>query len=79
MDALDEKIRLAQARAAELRRLIKRRTSEGKPKIPDTFAQAIIAYAEARTWSDAANWLILARFLATGGQPEHNSPAPQEA
>ncbi|MDW8172385.1 MAG: type III-B CRISPR-associated protein Cas10/Cmr2 [Anaerolineae bacterium] len=70
---------LAQARAAELRRLIKRRTAEGKPEIPDTFAQAIIDYAEARTWSDAANWLILARFLARSGQPEYDERTPQEA
>jgi CRISPR-associated protein Cmr2 len=69
---------LAEARAAELRRLIKRRTAEGKPDIPDAFAQAITAYAEDHTWSDAANWLILARFLATGGQPEY-SRAVKEA
>lgn len=66
---------LKPARTSELKRLLKRRMAEGlsdtdKKFIQDSFAEQIVKFAEDRTWTDAANWLILARFLATGGQRE---------
>jgi hypothetical protein len=31
------------------------------------------------TWSDMANWVILARFLAQGGAPERKQQKTEEA
>lgn len=62
---------LKDARRAELGRLIKRRTDSGK-KLTETEAGALLdfltTFAEQRSWTDAANWVILARFLAKGGK-----------
>jgi CRISPR-associated protein Cmr2 len=59
---------LAEARKAELKRLLKRRTAEKNAPSKEelaSFAEAVALLGEKRTWTDAANWLILARFLAT--------------
>jgi hypothetical protein len=64
---------LKPARKAELERLLKRRfgenaTKEEKEDIISKFAPQIFEFAESHSWTDVANWLVLARFLATGGK-----------
>jgi CRISPR-associated protein Cmr2 len=65
---------LTAARRAEVRRLVKRRTAEGVT--PDeTLIQEMVALVEGHTvgvptWTDMANWVILARFLAQEGAPQ---------
>jgi CRISPR-associated protein Cmr2 len=59
------------ALSAELSRLIKRRSDSGKSLTPEetkTVKDYIHALAKAHSWKDAANWLIMARFLAKGGK-----------
>ncbi|MBE2183842.1 MAG: type III-B CRISPR-associated protein Cas10/Cmr2 [Anaerolineae bacterium] len=79
---------LRPAREAEVKRLIGRRTAEGvshdqKKKI-DTLTNLMIQLVEAKHeheqtvvpyWSDMANWVILARFLAQGGRRESEMEA----
>jgi hypothetical protein len=69
---------LRSAREAEIRRLIKQRIAEGVTKEQreeiDTLSVEMIRLVEKAnsvpTWSDMANWVILARFLAQGGRRE---------
>jgi CRISPR-associated protein Cmr2 len=76
----DEKLStLKPARKAELERLLKRRfgenaTKEEKEDIISKFAPQIFEFAESDThsWTDVAHWLVLARFLATGGKAGGN-------
>jgi CRISPR-associated protein Cmr2 len=64
---------LKQAREAELKRLLGRRigekaSKEDKHNIQNGFATQIATFAESHSWADVANWLILARFLASNGK-----------
>lgn len=63
---------LKPARGAELKRLLHRRVLENAKDsayIKNEFATSITNFAEKdeHSWTDAMNWLILARFLATNG------------
>jgi CRISPR-associated protein Cmr2 len=66
----------AEIRAAELTRLIKRRSMNFHERAEDrrvpleSFAHDLSTLGEAPTcgWESLANWVILARFLATGGR-----------
>lgn len=66
----------AAARAAELKRVIKQRSmsfhdSKADARVPiDEFAGALAVLGEAPHcgWQSLANWVILTRFLATGGR-----------
>ncbi|GAB4548623.1 MAG: hypothetical protein OHK0023_12010 [Anaerolineae bacterium] len=53
---------------AELARLIKRRWESGKADDIAKLTQDLAALAKDNTWEAAANWVIIARFLATGGK-----------
>lgn len=60
----------AEARAFELRRLLKRRTdpkTEGKEGKIDTLAEPLVQLGETHGWDRLGDWMILARFLASGG------------
>lgn len=57
-----------EARKAELARLIKRRWESGKADDIDKLTHDLAALAQDNTWEAAANWVIIARFLATGGK-----------
>lgn len=63
---------LSAMRRAELERILKRRFAEG---LSDSKKEAIlklvpelVAIGDAYGWDSLANWLILVRFLATGGR-----------
>jgi len=66
----------AEARAAELKRVIKQRSmsfhdNKDDARVPiDEFAEALAALSESPYcgWQSLANWVILTRFLATGGR-----------
>lgn len=66
----------AEARAAELKRVIKQRSmsfhdNKDDARVPiDEFAEALAALGESPYcgWQSLANWVILTRFLATGGR-----------
>ncbi|MBE2196844.1 MAG: type III-B CRISPR-associated protein Cas10/Cmr2 [Anaerolinea sp.] len=60
----------AEARAFELRRLLKRRTDpkiEGKQEKINELAEPLIQLGEKHGWDRLGDWMILARFLASGG------------
>lgn len=69
---------LKSAREAEVKRLIKRRTvadaTSDQIKAIGVLTDSMIDLVESEqavpTWSDMANWVILARFLAKGGRRE---------
>lgn len=74
-------VSLYDAREAEIKRLIKRRTAENAT--PDqvkeigvltdsliNLVETVEADRSVPTWADMANWVILTRFLAQGGKPE---------
>lgn len=61
----------AAARKAELGRLIRRRTEQGKSLPEEHIAwliDQIVILAERDSWQRVAHWIILARFLAKGGE-----------
>ncbi len=74
---------LKPARKAEIRRLIKRRTAEdarpnqaeGIGELVDTMINLVEDEQTVPHWSDMANWLILARFLAQGSSREREMEA----
>lgn len=60
----------AEARAFELRRLLKRRTdpnAEDKQEKINSLAPGLIQLGETHGWDRLGDWMILARFLASGG------------
>lgn len=66
-----------EAREAEVRRLLKRRTEtfikgEGAQQLVDALAPRLCNWGEAERvgWDSLAKWVILARFLASGGKKE---------
>lgn len=69
---------LKSAREAEIKRLMKRRTAENATSVQmkaiDVLINTMIDLVETNravpTWSDMANWVILARFLAQDGRRE---------
>ncbi|MFQ3672307.1 MAG: type III-B CRISPR-associated protein Cas10/Cmr2 [Aggregatilineales bacterium] len=73
---------LSAMRRAELERILKRRFAEG---LSDKLKEAIlalvpdlVAIGDAYGWDSLANWLILVRFLATGGQRDLERTASKE-
>ena len=67
----------AAARRAEVTRLVKRRTEtfvkgEEAQQVVDALAPRLCKWGEAEHigWESLANWVILARFLASGGKKE---------
>lgn len=78
---------LRAAREAEIKRIVRRRTSERAAKEQrdeiDKQRDQMIDLVEAKnivpTWSDMANWVILARFLAQGGTPERKQKTEEAA
>ncbi len=69
---------LTAAREAEIKRLMKRRTAENATPnqvnavsdLVETMINLVETQRAVPTWSDMANWAILARFLAQGGRRE---------
>lgn len=73
---------LSAMRRAEFERILKRRFAEG---LSDSKKEAIlalvpdlVAIGDTYGWDSLANWLILVRFLATGGQRDSERTAIKE-
>lgn len=68
----------AEARAAALRRLARRHCAEGQQTMAESLASDLAAWAEGQGTYDAkplglaevASWVLLARFIASGGRDE---------
>jgi hypothetical protein len=68
----------AEARTASLKRLAWRHCTEGQQTIAETLAGDLATWAEGQGVFDAkplgleeiANWVLLARFIASGGRDE---------
>lgn len=59
---------LAEARVAEMKRLLKRHSERGSQEQRASLAEKLDAVSASLTMSDVARWVVLARFLAKGGQ-----------
>jgi CRISPR-associated protein Cmr2 len=57
-----------EAREAELVRLFKRHADEGWKTKAEALAQRVARLAEHVKWPETSRWLLLARFLAQGGE-----------
>ncbi len=73
---------LSAMRRAELARILKRRFAEGlSDKLKEEILALVpdlVAIGDAYGWDSLANWLILVRFLATGGQRDSERTASKE-
>ena len=59
---------MADARVAEAKRLLKRHSEKGATSAREQLANALEKVIKALSMTDVAHWVILARFLAKGGQ-----------
>jgi len=59
---------MADARVAEAKRLLKRHSEKGATSARDQLADALEKVIKVLSMTDVAHWIILARFLAKGGQ-----------
>lgn len=60
---------LAEAREAEVKRLLKRHSEKGPQEARAKLADRLGAAARSLDMVDVGHWVVLARFLAKGGQP----------